>query len=195
MGRMSTSVTTWFLEQTDPGLLRPARVPDESSGVRIARAGVPSPEFSRFLYTAVGADINWIDRLGWTHAEWAEFLAHPGVETWVAYEHGTPAGFIELNGQDSGTVEVGYFGLLAAFRGRGIGGHLLSVGLARAWDLAARVPGREPTRRVWLHTCSLDGPHAMDNYVRRGLRLYDTRVSQEPDTPTPGPWPGAYREV
>ncbi|MFI1171596.1 GNAT family N-acetyltransferase [Streptomyces melanogenes] len=186
---MNIPVTTWSLEQTSPADLRPAAEPTED--LRIVRAEVPSPEFSRFLYTAVGGDIHWIDRLSWSYAQWQEFLARPGVETWVAYENGTPAGYVELEAQDEGAVEIVYFGLIPAFRGRRIGGHLLSYGLARAWDLADRWPNRDATKRVWLHTCSLDGEHAMDNYVRRGFRLFDTKVEEQAEVATPGPWPGA----
>ncbi|GAB2921834.1 GNAT family N-acetyltransferase [Streptomyces mayteni] len=197
---MSTSpaltrrVVTWWLEQTAPTDLVPAgrRAPD--AGVRVARAAVPSPEFSRFLYTAVGQDITWTDRLVWDLARWRTFLERPGVETWVAYRHDTPAGFLELDPHPKGPegeVEVSYFGLLPAFRGRGIGGLLLAEGTARAWDLAERWPGRPPTRRVWVHTCSKDGPHSLANYRRRGFRLYDTTEAEEPVVATPGPWPGA----
>ncbi|MCS0635455.1 GNAT family N-acetyltransferase [Streptomyces sp. LP05-1] len=187
---MSITVTTWSLEQTSPEDLRPAAEPP--GDIRIVRAGVPSPEFSRFLYSAVGGDIHWTDRLGLTRAEWREILERPGAETWVAYENGTPAGYVELDAQDDGTVEIAYFGLIPAFRGRRIGGHLLSYGTARAWDLAERRPERAPTKRVWLHTCSLDGPHAMDNYLRRGFRLFATEVAEQEERPTPGPWPGAH---
>jgi len=187
----TVSVTTWYLETTSPGELAPARMPDEASGIRIVRSEIPSPEFSRFLYTAVGADVTWTDRLEWDHARWTAFLDRPGVETWVAYANGTPAGFIELAGHGEGVVEISYFGLIAPFRGRGIGGHLLTEGVRRAWDLAARWPERERTRRVWVHTCSKDGPHALDNYRRRGFRLFDTVPAEEPLRETPGPWPGA----
>ncbi|MFJ3492916.1 GNAT family N-acetyltransferase [Streptomyces sp. NPDC086091] len=183
-------VTTWSLEQTSPGDLLPAAAPE--GDVRIARAEVPSPEFSRFLYASVGGDIRWTDRLGWPYARWSEHLGRPGVETWVAYERGTPAGYVELEPQDDGVVEIVYFGLVPAFRGRGIGGHLLSYGAARAWDLAERWPGLPGTKRVWLHTCSKDGPHAMANYQRRGFTLFDTKVEEETLRGTPGPWPGAY---
>ncbi|MET9730733.1 GNAT family N-acetyltransferase [Streptomyces sp. NPDC006458] len=188
---MSTVVvTTWSLEQTAPTDLLPAAAPE--GAVRIVRAELPSPEFSRFLYASVGGDILWTDRLGWTYARWQEHLGRPGAETWVAYERGTPAGYVELSPQDDGVVEIEYFGLIPAFRGRRIGGHLLSVGTARAWDLADRWPRRTPTKRVWLHTCSKDGEFAMDNYQRRGFKLFDTKVEEEPVRPTPGPWTGAY---
>ncbi len=186
------TVTTWSLEQTSPADLVPARTPDASSGVRIERAEVPSPEFSRFLYTAVGGDWSWTDRLPWSYARWQAHLERPGVETWVAYERGTPAGYLELDPQPDGAVEIVYFGLIPSFQGRRIGGHLLSYGTARAWDLAGRWPGREATRRVWLHTCSKDGPHALANYERRGFRVFATRTEEEPDAAAPGPWPGAH---
>ncbi|MBK3626229.1 MULTISPECIES: GNAT family N-acetyltransferase [Streptomyces] len=183
-------VTTWSLEQTDPDDLRPAAAPE--GDVRIVRSEVPSPEYSRFLYASVGGDIRWTDRLGWTYARWAEHLARPGVETWVALDRGTPAGYVELEPQDDGVVEIVYFGLVPAFRGRRIGGHLLSYGVARAWDLSQRWPELAGTERVWLHTCSLDGEHAMDNYLRRGFKLFDTKVEEQPEVPAPGPWPGAF---
>ncbi len=187
---MSITVTTWSLEQTSPADLAPAG--ELPSNVRIVRAEVPSPEFSRFLYASVGGDIHWVDRLDWTYAQWQEALNRPGTETWVAYENGTPAGYVELDAQAEGVVEIVYFGLIPAFRGRRIGGPLLSYGIARAWDLAERHPDREPTKRVWLHTCDLDGEHAMANYTRRGFRLCATKVEEQPDLPTPGPWPGAF---
>lgn len=198
---MSTvTVTTWSLEQTSPDDLRPAAAPP--GDIRIVRAEIPSPEFSRFLYTAVGGDIQWTDRLGLTYEQWQAALDRPGVETWVAYENGTPAGYVELDPQDEGVVEIMYFGLIPAFRGRRIGGHLLSYGAARAWDLAERWPKRPDTKRVWLHTCSKDGPHAMDNYLRRGFRLFETKTTEEQEDAasvegaesgaTVGPWPGAH---
>ncbi|MEU7134226.1 GNAT family N-acetyltransferase [Streptomyces sp. NPDC046261] len=193
MSDSTTRVTTWSMEQTSPADLRPARVPDASSGIRIERAEVPSPEFSRFLYTAVGGELSWTDRLPWSYERWRAHLERPGVETWVAYEHGTPAGYIELDPQPEGAVEIVYFGLMRQFQGRGIGGHLLAFGTARAWDLAERWPEREPTKRVWLHTCSKDGPHALANYGRRGFRVFETRTEEEPDIPAPGPWPGAHQ--
>ncbi len=165
-------VTTWSLEQTSPADLVPAGDPRPGDRVRVDRSGVPSAAFSRFLYTAVGGDVSWTDRLAWPPQRWAAFLERPAQETWVAYEDGTPAGYVELDPQEGGRVEISYFGLLPAFRGRGTGGLLLSLGTARAWDLADRWPGRAATTRVWVHTCSLDGPYALANYERRGFRVF-----------------------
>ncbi|MFF1922512.1 GNAT family N-acetyltransferase [Streptomyces sp. NPDC058221] len=189
----ASEVTIWSLEQTSLADLSPSAVPE--GDIRIVRSGIPLPEFSRFLYTAVGGDLRWTDRLTMTYAQWQEALERPGAETWVAYVDGTPAGYIELDPQDDGVVEIMYFGLLPAFRGRRIGGHLLSYGVARAWDLAERWPQRPQTKRVWLHTCSDDGPHAMANYLRRGFRLFDTRAEPGSGAAAPGPWPGSGREL
>ncbi|MCB5182576.1 GNAT family N-acetyltransferase [Streptomyces antimicrobicus] len=189
MSERTITLTTWSLAMDSPAELVPATAPGPE--VRIERAEVPSPEFSRFLYASVGGDIHWTDRLGLTRAEWLAHLDRPGVETWVAYDRGTPAGYVELDPQDDGVVEIVYFGLLPDFRGRRIGGHLLTVGTARAWDLASRWPGRAETTRVWLHTCSQDGPTAMDNYLKRGFKVFRTETEEKPETATPGPWPGA----
>ena len=168
-------MTTWHLEMLDPAWLRPVARPDER--LSVVRAGVASPELNRFLYTAVGADWFWTDRLGWTTDEWRVYLERPELETWVAWLDGTPAGYFELEQQAEGSVEIAYFGLLPAFTGRRIGAHLLSVAAARAWSLWPPA-----TRRVWLHTCSLDSPRALGNYQARGFRLFKTETETVPVT-------------
>lgn len=180
------TVTTWYLQSLSPQELRPARLPTPAP--QIMRAEIASPALNRFLYSAVGGDWHWTDRLSWNHARWLQYLDRPQVQTWVLYVRGTPAGYIELEAQDGGDVEIAYFGLMREFIGQGLGGHLLSVGIERAWAMS----GTTPTRRVWVHTCSLDGAQALANYQARGLRIYRTE-SVEKDVPeTPGPWPGAY---
>lgn len=185
----TTTVHTTYLEQTDPSDLHPARPP---YAVDVIRAEIPSPAFSRFLFTAVGGDWHWTSRIDWTFDRWREYLERPGVETWVAWHRGSTAGYVELDAQPDGVVEIAFFGLLADFIGRGIGGHLLTVGTARAWDLASRWPERDATSRVWVHTCNLDGPHALANYRARGFRIYqETDKDEEVAATPPGPWPGA----
>jgi GNAT superfamily N-acetyltransferase len=84
-------------------------------------------------------------------------------------------------------LEIAYFGLLPQFIGRGIGGTLLTSAIERAWEMGAA--------RVWVHTCSLDGPSALGNYQARGFRYYKEEET-EVDLPeqTPGPWPGADKK-
>lgn len=176
------AVTTWYLEQTDAWQLRRSPLPQPTP--LILRAEIVSPEFSRFLYTAVGGDWHWIDRLSWNRARWQQHLDRMDVQTWVLYAQGTPAGYVELERQTGAQVEIAYFGLMPDFIGRGLGGHLLSVGIEKAWAMNAQ--------RVWVHTCSLDGQHALANYQSRGMTLYKTETTQKEVGTTPGPWPGAY---
>lgn len=179
---MLTEVTTWYLEMCRPDQFRPAFT--KNLHLSVTRAGVPVPEFSRFLYTSVGGDWHWRDRLPWTYQQWMDYLSRPEVETWVAYISGTPAGYIELEAQSANQVEIAYFGILRQFTGQRLGGHLLSVGVERAWAMGAK--------RVWVHTCSLDGPYALKNYQARGFQLYNTEIHSEAIAPMPSePWAGA----
>jgi ribosomal protein S18 acetylase RimI-like enzyme len=183
---MRVQEITYYLEMTDPADLRPARPPRAPAELR--RAEIPCPEFNRFFYTAIGGDWFWVDRLAWTYNQWMEYLTLPGHETWAARVAGTPAGYFELDGPPGGDVEIAYFGLLPQFAGRGLGGWLLTAAVERAWQTKPR--------RVWLHTCSLDHPHALANYRARGFRLVKEEAAWK-DLPerTPGPWPGADRRT
>ena len=39
--------------------------------------------------------------------------------------------------------------------------------------------------RVWLHTCDLDHPAALPNYLKAGFEIYDTKVIEQPLEATP----------
>lgn len=179
---MKVKVVTHHLEMTDPAAVRPAR--GTIPGLEIRQAMHPCPELNRFLYTAVGGDWYWIDRLGWTYEQWRRWVDRPELQTWLAYLDGTPVGYFELEAQLRGDVEIAYFGLLPQFVGRGLGGVLLTAAIERGWQRGAR--------RVWVHTCTLDHPRALANYQARGMRLFKQETEEEelPDRP-PGPWPGA----
>jgi GNAT superfamily N-acetyltransferase len=179
----AVQVTTWYLEMTDPGRLVDAPEPDPELEVR--QVELPCPELSRALYAGVGSDWYWTDRLGWDFGRWHDWLARPELEVWVPWVRGTPAGYVEL-GREGDAVEIVAFGLLPAFIGRGLGTRALDFAIRRAWSLAPR--------RVWVHTCSLDGPAALPTYRGRGLEVYDERIEQVvlPEHRLE-PWPGANR--
>jgi GNAT superfamily N-acetyltransferase len=186
---MKRTIEIHSLEMTSPQDLRPARPPAVELEIRQAR--IPCPELSRFLYTAVGGEWFWIDRLSWTYGQWLAWLDRPELETWIGYVQGTPAGYFELERQPGGAaenVELAYFGLIPQFIGRGLGGALLTAAVERAWAIGAS--------RVWVHTCSLDGPASLANYQARGFRIFKTeRLEKDFPAETPGPWPGARRSV
>jgi GNAT superfamily N-acetyltransferase len=152
-----------YLEIADPASLRPAG-PPRLEGVEVARAEPPDGELNRWFYVEVGAPHNWVDNMGRSEAEWQAWAER--VETWVATVNGRRAGYYELR-VDGDSVEVAYFGLLAGYQGAGLGGFLLTHALRRGFELAPR---------VWLHTCTLDGPAALPNYRARGLRPFRTQT-------------------
>ena len=181
---MLTDITTYYLEMTDPGAMRPK--PNPISSLAIEQVQHPSPEFNRFLYTAVGGGWHWAARLPWSYRQWLDLVDRPEFQTWVAYVSGSPAGYFELEGQSGSNVEITCFGLLPGYIGQGLGGHLLTVAIEKAWQMDAS--------RVWLHTCSLDHPKALANYCARGFQVFREETSSEDVPPRPpGPWPEARR--
>jgi ribosomal protein S18 acetylase RimI-like enzyme len=153
--------TRRYLEMTSASELRPAPAPAEP--VTVTRQDPPDAALNRRLYEEVGHAWQWTDRLPWTDADWARYVDAPDLETWVLRVEGEPAGYVELRLPPDRHAQVEYFGLRPRFIGRGLGGHLLSVAVRRAWDAGAC--------RVWLHTSSRDHPHALENYLARGFRL------------------------
>jgi GNAT superfamily N-acetyltransferase len=170
MSPPSRTATRTYLEMTSPSELRPAR--PEGQDLALTKDETRSPALWRMLYTAVGRDYNWIDRLPWSDEEAAAYLNDPNVELWLLTSAGELAGYFELRRDADANVEIVYFGMLPAFTGRGLGGHLLTEAVERAWTSGAR--------RVWLHTCSFDHPAAIPNYLRRGFKIFKTERYESP---------------
>jgi len=156
------NVVRTYLEMRAPSALRPAPLADPR--ITLER-GDPCPvALYRALYHEVGAHYHWRDRLAWSDDELAAHLASPAVEVWVLHWQGERAGFYELRRHDDDSVEIAYFGLVGRAFGHGLGKHLLTRAAERAWSLGAT--------RVWLHTCTLDSPVALPNYLARGFAAY-----------------------
>jgi len=159
-----------YLEMTSLAAFRPAYSSDPN--LAVIQAHIPLVPFYRFLYQTVGEPWIWLDRNGWTDEQLHATLAAANTSVYVLYVSGTPAGYIELDTQPEAT-EIAYFGLIPAFFGRGYGKHLLSFGVQRAWEAGAK--------RVWVHTCNLDGENALPNYEKRGFQIY--KVEEKPMPP------------
>lgn len=165
-------VTRTYLELTRRGQFKPGfgAFPD----LRIARATRPQPALYRMCYRTVGEAFHWRDRWDWTDQEIAAHLADLAnilfVATRAAAEKKAAlAGWYELRRvADDHSVEIAYFGIVAAEFGRGLGKHLLSNAVRDAWALNPH--------RVWLHTCTLDHPNALPNYLARGFTPYRTET-------------------
>jgi GNAT superfamily N-acetyltransferase len=155
----TVQVVRTYLEMSSPDELRPAREPEDPP--RLERLEGCPGSFFRYLYAEVGRAYHWTDRLSWSDAQVRSHLANPDVSLWLLSSRGSPAGYFELRRHGDDSVEVAYFGLLPEFVGLGWGGHLLTLAVRMAWAIGSK--------RVWLHTCTLDHPAALPNYMKRGF--------------------------
>jgi GNAT superfamily N-acetyltransferase len=174
-------VSTWYLEMRSPSELVPSRVPAWEH--RFERVQRPNAAFARYLYTHVGGDWHWTDRLGWSKARWDAHLVREAVELHTLQLGGAPAGYVELERQADGNVLIAYLGLIDAATGKGFGGMLTTYAVRRAWSIPK-------TERVWVHTCSLDSPRALPSYRARGFSVYRTETKTLKLLPSAGPWTG-----
>jgi GNAT superfamily N-acetyltransferase len=168
------SVTRTYLELRDVGQLRPSgRIP--SDPYHVVELVNPTAADARMLYLAVGSAWQWTDRLGWSDEALAEWVGRSSVRTFRLDDaSGGLVGYLELVRHEDESCEIGYFGLVPAAIGRGIGGWFLAEAVRMAWSFA--LPDRPPVQRVWLHTCTLDAPAALPNYLARGFVV--TRTEQ-----------------
>lgn len=147
----------------------PSTVGRRAEPCAVLRAEAPTVSFYRFLYNTVGQPWLWYERRLLDDEMLHQAIMSPGVEIYVLYVRGVPAGYVELDRQRLGEVEIAYFGLMPEFIGRGLGPYFLDWAVGRAWD----PPQGNAPERVWLHTCTLDHPKALATYQRAGFEVYD----------------------
>ncbi len=169
-------VTRTYLELNNPAESNAAYLNDERA--RIEQVMNCPGSFYRYLYSEVGRLYHWTDRLSWTDEEIVAHLTQNTLSLFVLYYEGAPAGYFELLKNEDGSTELAYFGLVQEFLGKGLGKHLLSAAIEQAWQDGAS--------RVWLHTCTLDDPAALPNYLKRGFKPFNVEkyfTTISPDEP------------
>jgi GNAT superfamily N-acetyltransferase len=149
------------LELRSEAELVPARVPSELPELVLRRPISPAEYLA--LYTLVGEQWLWRDRLVWTDAELESYLSSPDVHVWTPMVQARAAGYFELKQHPDRSVELMYFGLAPEFIGKGLGGWLLTRAVQEAFALGAS--------RLVLNTCTLDAPQALPNYLARGFKV------------------------
>lgn len=164
-----TLVTT-YLHMTEHTAFSPSFI--DVYGVEVVQVAKISVEDYLKLYLGVGDQLRWRDRVVMHREQLQKIIDSPNTIINVLYVHGREAGYVELEVQGD-EVEVAYFGLFEEFHGKGYGKHLLSFGIQKAWNLGAR--------RVWVHTCNLDGEFALANYMKRGFEVYKEFSEPMPD--------------
>ena len=125
----------------------------------------PDFQLNKFFYKQVGKKHRWIDRLSWSDGKWMNYISNKNLETYIISESDELVGFFELlYNPELKETEISYFGLLEEYIGKGIGGYALSVAIKKSFE--------KNIRRVWLHTCTLDHPNALKNYIARGMTVF-----------------------
>ncbi|MEO7457054.1 MAG: GNAT family N-acetyltransferase, partial [Gemmatimonadaceae bacterium] len=151
-------VTRTHLELRSLDGLRRASSPATEAPLAERRLSVP--EYLE-LYELVGGPWQWRDRLRMDRTALEAYLASPDVHVWTMRANGETAGYFELRRYADARVEIMYFGLAPSFMGRGLGGWMLTRAVEEAFALGAS--------HVTLHTCTLDAPAALPNYLARGF--------------------------
>ena len=125
----------------------------------------PDFQLNKFFYKQVGKKHRWIDRLSWADGKWMNYISNKNLETYIISESDELVGFFELlYNPELKETEISYFGLLEEYIGKGIGGYALSVAIKKSFE--------KNIKRVWLHTCTLDHPNALKNYIARGMTVF-----------------------
>lgn len=122
-------------------------------------------ELNKFFYKNVGKKHRWVDRLSWDNLKWISYLENENVHTYILKLKNELVGFFELI-QDKSTqsTEIAYFGILEEYIGKKYGSYLLSEAISECFNLNSK--------RVWLHTCTLDHENALKNYLSRGMKIF-----------------------
>jgi ribosomal protein S18 acetylase RimI-like enzyme len=154
-------VTTIFLELFEAPASTARPLPP---GTEVVREDAIDAATYLSLYDEVGAPWLWYERSDLGERELQSLLDDPAVSVYTLRVDDHRAGYVEYQRKSADEIQILYFGLAPAYIGRGLGPAFLDWSVRRAFD--------EGTRRLWLHTCTLDHPRALGTYQDLGFREY-----------------------
>ena len=126
-------------------------------------------QLNKFFYKKIGKSCQWVDRLVWTDLKWMEYISNEKLSTYILMDKNEIAGYFELLfNQKIKEAEIAYFGILEEYFGKKLGSYLLSESIKRSFAMGSL--------RVWVHTCSLDHKHALNNYLSRGMKIFKSET-------------------
>ena len=164
---MITRVDRKYLEIDSPDEINLSDKPQNSCKIEIKNP--PDFQINKFFYKQIGKSYRWIDRLIWSDTQWMNYTNNSNLETYIMSENDELIGFFELLFHpETKNCEVAYFGILHQYIGKKYGSYLLSEALKLGF--------RNNTKKVWLHTCSLDHKHALKNYLGRGMKVFKSET-------------------
>ncbi len=129
----------------------------------------PNFQLNKFFYKEIGKNHRWVDRLIWNDKEWIEYTTNNSVKTYILKKENDLVGYFELIfHRDKNETEIAYLGLLQDYHNKKLGSFLLSSAIKKSF--------LENSKRVWVHTCSLDHKNALKNYLSRGMKIFKTET-------------------
>ena len=122
-------------------------------------------QLNKFFYKTIGKNHKWVDRLSWSEEKWISYVSSINVQSFVLKNKDDLVGFFELIFHpEKNETEIAYFGILEEYQNKKIGSFLLSEAIKKSFV--------NSSKRVWLHTCSLDHKNALNNYISRGMKIF-----------------------
>jgi GNAT superfamily N-acetyltransferase len=168
---MDQKVQRYFLEIKNKKNFNPAVC--GIYNLSIVEQGKEDPQFCKFLYQKIGEDFYWKDRLAWSIDDWANYLENEKLRFFTAYAGEESVGYYEyLYHDDKQEVEITYMGIFKNYFGRKLGAYLLTHALESGW--------KHNPKRIWVHTCTLDHPNALRNYIARGMSIFKKELVSVP---------------
>ena len=126
-------------------------------------------QLNKFFYKNIGKKHRWIDRLVWMESQWIDYVTDKKVKTYVLKHKDNLAGFFELIfHSENKEVEIAYFGILEEYQGKKLGSYLLYEAIKTSFE--------NDINRLWVHTCTLDHKNALNNYIARGMKIFETET-------------------
>ncbi len=165
---MKTEIKRNFLEINSIQDLVGVLPPHENC--KIILVDPPDFQLNKFFYKQIGKNCRWIDRLSWNEKKWIEYLTNKNVRTYILKDKEELIGYFEQIFLDEDhSCEIAYLGILEEYFEKKYGGYLLSEAIKKSFI--------NSTKRVWVHTCSLDHKNALKNYLSRGMKIYNTETA------------------
>ena len=164
---MTEKIFRKYLEINSLDAFKEVKKPSENYFVTIVEP--KDFQLNKFFYKKIGKKHQWIDRLIWTNLNWSNYVSDKKLFTFILKNDNEIAGYFELLfDYVTKESEIVYFGLLEEYFGKKLGGYLLSEAIKISFSMGSK--------RLWVHTCSLDHKHALNNYLSRGMKIFKSEI-------------------
>jgi hypothetical protein len=162
---MERSIDRFYLHLLTRSNLKESNCKEKN--LEVIQEKKPKIDFCKFLYKEVGRDFFWKDRLRWSNQDWLDYINNDFFKLYILKQNNKLAGYYELVYDPKvASMEIPYFGIFREFYGKGMGGYLLTDAILKSFN--------EKINKVWVHTCTLDHPNALKNYLARGMKIFKT---------------------